>query len=141
MASPLADFFRAVIAPDKHAQGTRIKIAQAKALDASWYGIVPRVPSPGPKSQLKTQDSRLKTSSGSLVFPESQEKRIFKKVDDVHAMVRDDVRNVIKTGNLVAAGLGAGAMATIGLAGAILWTRAMSKPDNLGHYPTRKRIR
>ncbi len=49
----LADFFRAIVALDKHALGTQIKIAQAQALDRDWCGIVP---GPGPKSQSGSKE-------------------------------------------------------------------------------------
>ncbi len=96
--------------------GIEIKIAQGQALDREWYG-------------------HRSEKVGSIIFPEKQEKRLYAKIDAIQEMVRKDVRDIVKTGTRVSVGLGAGAVATLALAGAILWTRWAGKPDNPGHNP------
>lgn len=61
------------------------------------------------------------SSVGSLALPESQEKRIFVKLDEARQDMRQLTKTIASSGKTVAFGLGASAIATVFAGAAVVW--------------------
>lgn len=61
------------------------------------------------------------STSGSILIPEAQERRLMAKVDDMAKLTRDFTRAAQKGSLQIAAGFGASAISTLALAGAMVY--------------------